>query len=174
MLLEELSSVLFEVGESEFIIEFIIFTLGALRCCHVEFGQKIGPFVAQFTLNNMPKYDALFVLRQVVRETVERCRDFDIVVFSSLDGNLKRNAIYDRIAKDIVKREQCQLSYIQDKPDTRIFVLHKGGYNPSLTEELFNYLSKNGLFSIGGTLLKCYFKIVNFVKKFLYFRMRNA
>lgn len=172
--MEELNSVMFEIDERVFIIEFMIFTLGNLKCCHVEFGQKIGPFLAQFTLNNMSKYSALFVLRRVVHETTERYRGFDIVVFSSLDGNLKRNAIYDRISKDMAKREHYQVSYIERKDNGKVFVIHKDYYNSSVNDELLSYLTKNGLFSIGGTLLKIYFKIVNISRRVLQFRNKNT
>ena len=172
--MEELNSVIFEIDNRKFIIEFIIFTIAGLKCCHVEFGQKIGPFIAQFTLNNMPKYSALYVLRKVVYETVDRYRDFDMVVFSSLDGNLKRNAIYDRIAKDMVKREHCDVSYIEMEENSRIFILHRNCYDSNNNDELLSYLSKNGLFSISGRLLMLYFKIINIGKRFLKFRYKYA
>lgn len=172
--MEELNSVIFEVDGRKFIIEFMIFTLVGLKCCHVEFGQKVGPFIVQFTLNNMSKHSALLVFRQVVRETVERYRHFDIVIFSSLDGNAKRSAIYDRISKDIAKREACQVGHIERMTNHKVYVLHRNCYDSSITEDLLSYLSKNGLFSIGGKLVMNYFKIVNFAKKFLYFSKRNA
>ncbi len=157
------SKVLFKIEDKRFVIEYTLFKLGNLQCCHVEFGQRVGPFTAQFTMNNMSKHHALLVLRQVVRETQQRYSHYDIVIFTSLDGNIKRDAIYERIAKDMAKRQQCQISYAQKGTHGKIFILHRGCYNETIKNDLLNYLSKNGLFNIGGRLLASYYFISNFI-----------
>lgn len=157
------SKVLFKIEDKQFVIEYTLFKLGNLQCCHVEFGQKVGPFTAQFTMNNMSKHHAILVLRQVVRETEQRYSNYDIVIFTSLDGNIKRDAIYERIAKDMAKRQQCQISYEQKGSHGKIFILHRGCYNEIIKNDLLSYLSKHGLFTIGGKLLALFYLIFNFI-----------
>lgn len=157
--------VFFKIENKQFVIEYTLFELNNLKCCHVEFGQRVGPFTAQFTMNNMSKHHALLVLRQVVRETVNRYSDYDMVVFTSLDGNIKRGAIYERIAKDMTKRQHCQLSYAQKGTHGKIFILHRGCYSKTINNELLSYLSKNGLFAIGGKLLTLYYGITNLFRR---------
>ncbi len=147
-------------------IEYTHFTLDGLVCCHVEFGQKVDPFIAQFTMNNMSRHHALLVLRNVVRETQERYSHYDLVVFTSLDGNTKRDAIYERIAKDMVKRQKCQLDYAKRGENGKIFILHRGLYTAIIETKLQLYLSKNGLFSLGGRILTLYYKTLTLVQKF--------
>lgn len=161
--------VFFTIENKRFIIEYTLFALGNLKCCHVEFGQRIGPFVAQFTLNNMSKNHALLVLRQVVRETEQRYSHYDKVVFTSLDGNIKRNAIYERIAKDMAKRHERQLSFAQKGTHGKIFILHRGCYTKAIKSDLLSYLSKNGLFDIGGKVLVVFYGISGFFKRILNF-----
>lgn len=165
-------TVFFTIEDKNFVIEYTLFTLNDLNCCHVEFGQRVGPFLAQFTMNNMSKHHALLVLRQVVRETVQRYNNFDMVVFSSLDGNIKRDAIYERIAKDMAKRQQCQISYAQKGTHGKIFILHRGCYSKTIHKELVNYLSKNGLFAVSGKILTLYYGITNLFRRIIKFLVR--
>jgi hypothetical protein len=151
-------TVFFNVDTKIFLIEYTHFVLDGLQCCHIEFGQKVGPFIAQFTMNNMSRHHALVVLRTVVRETQERYGQYDLVVFSSLDGNSKRNAIYERIAKDMVKQQECQLDYTKRGKKGKIFILHRGVYTPIIEKKLQIFLAKNGLFSLGGRILTLYYK----------------
>jgi len=157
--------VFFKIEDKQFVIEYTLFTLNDLKCCHVEFGQRVGPFIAQFTMNNMSKHHALLVLRQVVRETVEKYSHYDMAIFTSLDGNIKRGAIYERIAKDMTKRQHCQLSYAQKGTHGKIFILHRGCYSKTINNELLSYLSKNGLFAIGGKLLTLYYGMTNLFRR---------
>ena len=159
------ATVFFHIDTRTFVIEYTHFTLDGLACCHVEFGQRVGPFIAQFTMNNMSRHHALLVLRNVVRETQERYSHYDLVVFSSLDGNAKRNAIYERIAKDMVKRQECQLNYAKRGKKGTIFILHRGLYTSIIEKKLQRYLSRNGLFSLGGRVLSLYYKVVALARK---------
>lgn len=159
------SKIFFKIDNKIFVIEYTLFILNNLKCCHVEFGQRVGPFTAQFTMNNMSKHHALLVLRQVVRETEQRYSDYDMVVFTSLDGNIKRGAIYERIAKDMAKRQCCQLSYAQKGTHGKIFILHRGCYSKTINKDLLSYLSKNGHFIIGGKILTMYYGITQFVRR---------
>lgn len=155
----ELVKVFFTIEDKKFVIEYTMFRLATLQCCHVEFGQRVGPFTAQFTMNNMSKHHALLVIRHVVRETEQRYSHYDMVVFTALDGNIKRNAIYERISKDMARRQQCQLSYAQKGAHGKIFILHRGCYTKAINRELLNYLSKNGFFVIDGTILAIYYSV---------------
>jgi len=161
--------VFFNIETKQFVIEYTLFKLNDLKCCHVEFGQRVGPFVAQFTMNNMSKHHALLVLRQVVRETVQRYSHYDMAVFTSLDGNIKRMAIYERIAKDMSKRQHCQLNYAQKGSHGKIFILHRGCYSKTINRDLLSYLSKNGLFAIGGRILSVYYGVTNLFRRIIKF-----
>jgi hypothetical protein len=163
------SKVFFKIEDKNFVIEYTLFELNDLKCCHVEFGQRVGPFTAQFTMNNMSKHHALLVLRQVVRETEQQYSHYDMVVFTSLDGNIKRDAIYARIAKDMAKRQQCQLSYAQKGTHGKIFILHRGCYSKTINKDLVRYLSKNGLFAVGGKILTLYYGITNMFRRIIKF-----
>jgi hypothetical protein len=155
--------VFFTLGNRHFVIEFTEFTINTLSCAHVEFGQKIGPFTAQFTMHNMDKHKAIAVLRKVIEETQHHYSHFDMVVFTSLDGNEKRDAIYGRITRDMAKRNHCELS-ISDINAThgKLFVLHRGCYNELIDEELQETLSKNGLLIIGGGILLAFYSTLDF------------
>lgn len=159
------STIFFNIEDKQFVIEYTLFTLNHLKCCHVEFGQRVGPFIAQFTMNNMSKHHALLVLRQVVRATVEKYSHYDIAVFTALDGNIKRNAIYERIAKDMAKRQQCQLSYAQKGSHGKIFILHRGCYSKTINKDLLSYLSKNGHFAAGSKIVTLYYGITNLFRR---------
>lgn len=157
------TKVFFTLGKRRFVIEFTEFTINNLTCAHVEFGQKIGPFTAQFTMHNMDKHKAIAVLRKVIEETQHHYSHFDMVVFTSLDGNEKRNAIYGRITRDMAKRNHCELR-VSDIHGTRgkLFVLHRGCYNELIDKELQDTLSLNGLLVIGGGILLALYGIVDF------------
>lgn len=157
------TKVFFTLGNRHFVIEFTEFSINDLTCVHVEFGQQIGPFTAQFTMNNMDRHKAIAVLRKVIEETRHHYSHFDMVVFTSLDGNEKRDAIYGRITRDMAKRHHRELS-ISDIHSThgKLFVIHKGCYNELIDKELQDTLSKNGLLIIGGGILLALYTILDF------------
>jgi hypothetical protein len=158
------TKVFFTLGNRKFIIEFTEFTINNLSCAHVEFGQRIGPFTAQFTMNNMDKYKAIAVIRKVIDETQNNCSHFDMVVFTSLDGNEKRDAIYGRIARDMAKQHHRELSINEIyKAHGKLFVIHRGCYNEDIDTELQDTLSSNGLFVIGGGLLIGVYGLFDFI-----------
>ena len=164
MLKNKNTKVFFTLGNRKFIIEFTEFTINNRTCVHVEFGQRIGPFTAQFTMNNMDKHKAISVIRKVIDETQHHYSHFDMVVFSSLDGNEKRDAIYGRIAKNIAKRHHCELTINEiHKTYGKLFVIHKGCYNEDIDTELQDTLSSKGLFVIGGGLLLGVYTLMDFI-----------
>lgn len=135
-------------------IEFTEFLINSLTCVHIEFGQRIGPFTAQFTMNNMEKHKAIAVLRKVIDETQKQYSHFNMAIFTSLDGNEKRDAIYGRIAREMAKRHHCDLTISPiHTTHGKLFVIHRGCYNEIIDQELQETLSKHGLLVIGGTLL---------------------
>jgi hypothetical protein len=157
------TKVFFTLGNKNFVIEFTEFTINNLKCAHVEFGQRIGPFTAQFTMNNMDKHKAIAVIRKVIEQTQAYYSHFDMVVFTSLDGNEKRDAIYERITRDMAKRNHCELSINTiDKTKGTLFVLHRGCYHELIDKELQDTLSKHGLFVIGGTILVALYGLLDF------------
>lgn len=164
------TKVFFKIDNRRFVIEYTELIINNLKCAHVEFGQRIGPFTAQFTMHNMKKNQAISVIRTVVQETENRYNHFDMVVFTSLDGNIKRDTIYARITKDMAKRQQCQLSY-NNLSDThgKIFVLHRGCLNEIIDQELQTILSKKGLLVIGGTSVMVLYSIFSFFNSALEF-----
>lgn len=157
------TKVFFTLGNRHFVIEFTEFTINNLTCVHVEFGQKIGPFTAQFTMHNMDKYKAIAVLRKVIEETQRHYSHFDMVVFTSLDGNEKRDAIYGRITRDMAKRHHRELC-IGDIHGShgKLFVIHQNCYTELIGKELHDTLSKNGLLIIGGGILLALYGILDF------------
>lgn len=158
------TKVFFTLGNRKFIIEFTEFTFNNFNCAHVEFGQRIGPFTAQFTMHNMDKHKAIAVIRKVIDETQRHYSHFDMVVFTSLDGNEKRDAIYGRIARDMAKRNRCELSINKiHKRHGKLFVIHRGCYNEEIDIQLQDTLSNNGLFIIGGGLLIGVYALLDYI-----------
>lgn len=155
----------FRVSNKRFVIEYTLFKFNNLKCVHVEFAQGIGPFSAQFTMNNMSDNKAISVLRRVVDETISRCNDFDMVIFTSLDGNIKRDAIYGRIASNTAKRYTRELyNANMNASDGKLFVIHKNCFNATLDKDLQLYLEKNGLLVISGAIIRTCYSISNFAK----------
>lgn len=148
----ETSKVYFNAGSRRFVIEYNIFEIDSLQCVHVEFAQKIGVFSSQFTMYNMDSHAALAVMRKVVSETESRYSSSDLVIFTSLDGNKKRISLYDRMAKNIVKRQHCDLEtgkFQQSKG--HYFILHRGCYSDHLQNKLYRILSEKGFLILGGS-----------------------
>lgn len=151
-------------------IEFTEFIINDLTCAHVEFGQRVGPFTAQFTMNNMEKHKAITVIRKVIHETQNYCSNFDMVVFTSLDGNEKRDAIYGHIAKDMAKNHKREFNITNiSNTHGKLFVIHKGCYNEIVDQEIQDTLSNNGLLVIGGTILIAMYGMLDFFSGLLDF-----
>ena len=88
-------------NDKEFKIEFLEFSINEQQIVHVEFYQILNGMATQCITANLKYKETISVFKQIIDETHKRYSDFDMAIFSSIDGNKKREFVYTVLVKKI-------------------------------------------------------------------------